>query len=194
MRAGISAIELAFPELAESEDEKIKKGLIELIENWNYPQELFTTKQNIIAYLERLKEQKPAEWSEDDEYLLDETVQHLEELIRIDRERHCGVNVQYYQRDIDWLKDLHPPKDCSGCAKHLEGYISGRSDAENKLLEQFGALITPEDELHIKPRWKPSEEQLNYVNWAYSIAVAENDTKAIEVLGELHDTLLNLMQ
>jgi hypothetical protein len=52
------------------------------------------------------KEQKSAEWSDDDEYLLNETIQHLEELIRIDRARHCGVNVQYYQRDIDWLKYL----------------------------------------------------------------------------------------
>ena len=45
-------------------------------------------------------------WSEEDEYLLDETVQHLEELIRIDKAKHCACDVQYYQRDIDWLKSL----------------------------------------------------------------------------------------
>ena len=50
-------------------------------------------------------EQKPA-WSEEDEYMLNETIQHLEELIRIDKAKHLGCDVQYYQRDIDWLKSI----------------------------------------------------------------------------------------
>jgi hypothetical protein len=45
-------------------------------------------------------------WSEEDEYLLVETIQHLEELIRIDKAKHCACDVQYYQRDIDWLKSI----------------------------------------------------------------------------------------
>lgn len=45
-------------------------------------------------------------WSEEDEYTLYETIQHLEELIRIDKAKHLGCDVQYYQRDIDWLKSL----------------------------------------------------------------------------------------
>ena len=53
---------------------------------------------------------KPAEWSEEDEYMLDETIQHLKQLIRIDKAKHCACDVQYYQRDIDWLKSLRPQK------------------------------------------------------------------------------------
>lgn len=72
---------------------------------------------------EKQKEQKPAEWDEDDEYLLIETIQHLEELIRIDEKKHCGVNVQYYQRDIDWLKSLRPSWKPEGqqldCLRHM---------------------------------------------------------------------------
>lgn len=49
---------------------------------------------------------KESSWSEEDEYLLYETSQHLEELIRIDKAKHCACDVQYYQRDIDWLKSL----------------------------------------------------------------------------------------
>ena len=49
---------------------------------------------------------KNTAWSEEDEYTLGETIQHLEELIRIDKAKHCACNVQYYQRDIDWLKSL----------------------------------------------------------------------------------------
>ena len=59
-----------------------------------------------ISAVKGLSKQKPAEWSEEDEYTLGETIQHLEELIRIDKAKHCSVDVQYYQRDIDWLKSL----------------------------------------------------------------------------------------
>ena len=151
---------------------------------------------NQIDFLKSLPEkfilQPKQEWSEEDEKLLNKVETYLDDYCDF-LEDESSRFIPEVRETISRLKSLRPSKDCSGCAKHLEGYISGRGDAENKLLEQFGALITPEDELHIKPRWKPSEEQLNYVNWAYSIAVAENNTKAIEVLGELHDTLLNLI-
>ena len=62
--------------------------------------------ENGSAVFEKdLIEQKPA-WSEEDEYMLNETIQHLEELIRIDKAKHLGCDVQYYQRDIDWLKSI----------------------------------------------------------------------------------------
>ena len=55
-----------------------------------------------------LVEQKPAAWSEEDEYLLDETIKHLEALIRITKKQGSAYSdeIQYYQRDIDWLKSL----------------------------------------------------------------------------------------
>ena len=120
----LTCLGMMFPELRESEDERIRKGLIELIENWNYPQELFTTKQNIIAYLEKQKEQehpcdsaqfeegfktgyelglrkkeeqKPAEWSEEDEY-------RIRQIERIAQQAGC---TQKLQEEIhDWLKSL----------------------------------------------------------------------------------------
>lgn len=68
------------------------------------------------TWLEKQGEQKFADkiepkfhegdWNEDDEYMLDETIQHLEELIRIDKAKHCACDVQFYQRDIDWLKSI----------------------------------------------------------------------------------------
>lgn len=45
-------------------------------------------------------------WSDVDEYMLNETILHLKELIEIDKAHHLGCDVQYYQRDIDWLKLL----------------------------------------------------------------------------------------
>lgn len=45
-------------------------------------------------------------WDYVDDYLLTETIMHLKTLIVIDKESHLGCDVQYYQRDIEWLKDL----------------------------------------------------------------------------------------
>ena len=58
-----------------------------------------------IAWLEKQGEQTK-EWSNEDEYLLKETIKHLEELIRIDKKHFSGHNVPYCKRDIDWLKSL----------------------------------------------------------------------------------------
>lgn len=69
LRAGISAIELAFPELTESEDEKIRKSLIEFLTDikeisesgrsvWAVRKEDAEMCKSSIAYLEKQKEQK----------------------------------------------------------------------------------------------------------------------------------------
>lgn len=130
------ACEAIFPELAESEDEKIKKELIAFlkenhetgradetwslsgIERWiawlekqgstvlSNSSNIGTDKQKPTDNVEpKLVEQNPA-WSEDDEYIFGETIQHLEELIRIEKIKHLSIDVQYYQRDIDWLKTI----------------------------------------------------------------------------------------
>ena len=49
------------------------------------------------------------------------------------------------------------PADCSACSKSLQGYINGRSDAEIKLLNDYGIVIMPDGELRMKPRQKPAE-------------------------------------
>ena len=113
------------------------------------------------GFREGVESVKPAEWSEEDEEMRDRILEILNKYGNIPV---SGGKVQLrFNKEYMWLKSLRPSKDCSSCAKHLEGYISGRCDAENKLLEQFGAIITPEDELHIKPRWKPSGEQMQYL-------------------------------
>ena len=58
----------------------------------------------LIALKDRV--QPKVEWSDTDEYMLYETIQHLKLLIAIDKVKHFGCDVQYYQRDIDWLESL----------------------------------------------------------------------------------------
>lgn len=98
--------ELIFPELRESEFEKNLEKKIKcytgIVQTKN------AAKQWAKELMSLAKKEQKQEWSEEDEYLMDETIQHLEQLIRIDKAKHCGVDVQYYQRDIDWLKSLRP--------------------------------------------------------------------------------------
>ena len=64
--------ETLIPELRESDDERIRKGLIEVVSDiaggWPF-EEHRITKKEALAYLERQKEQKPAEWSKDEKVL-----------------------------------------------------------------------------------------------------------------------------
>ena len=186
------------------EDERIRKALLRCCDGWEKGQFGCMAKEDvpaIRAYLEKQKEQKestnsgkPKEWSEEDE----KKITFLERLIRYNVpegqygwvDGHRGGFVTKLEA-IAMLKSLCPSKDCSGCAKHLEGYISGRCDAENKLLEQFGAIITPEDELHIKPRWKPSDEQILAI--VEALKYLPNNKDEWIILNTLIDVLKKLM-
>ena len=64
----------AFPELKESEDEKIRKGIIRCVKG-NMPDNDFRKKY--IAWLEKQGKQKPAEWSEEDEEMIDEIIDYM---------------------------------------------------------------------------------------------------------------------
>jgi hypothetical protein len=97
-----------------------------------------------------LVEQKPTAWSEEDEYLLDETIKHLEVLIRITKKQGSAYSdeIQYYQRDIDWLKSLRPQSQWKPdssmltCLEYAIKHINKDGDKGilSKLLEQLKQL------------------------------------------------------
>lgn len=61
----LEAIQCAFPELAESEDERIRKFLIDILSSGVWRTEWPFSPVDCVAYLEKQKEQKPAEdWKE----------------------------------------------------------------------------------------------------------------------------------
>lgn len=161
-------IDEVFPELKESEDEKIRKNLIELL--------LDTPAQDIIshhlelskvlAYLERLKdidclacdqhlkgyiasrkvteeekqkEQVPAEWSDEDEKMLEHIISDLREF------RDCETDeelVSDYEDEITWLKSRRP-----------------------------------------QPHWKPSEEQIDALKRVfYNRPIGSDELNSLESL------------
>ena len=58
-----------FPELAESEDERIRKGLLSYFKKSKIGSFNGMDAKSVIAYLEKQGEQKPAEWKPSDEQM-----------------------------------------------------------------------------------------------------------------------------
>lgn len=67
----MEVLTVVIPELAESEDERIRKRLIEYFEGFRMGNAEVKWEglnvQEVLVWLEKQKEQKPAEWSQEDE-------------------------------------------------------------------------------------------------------------------------------
>lgn len=103
MKVAVDALKEAFPELAESEDERIRKGLVKLLTVAGEAYVVNSTgikKDSYLAYLEKQKEQKPAEWSEEDKENLEKVIWYIE--------KGCKLIFQKPDKLISWLKSLRP--------------------------------------------------------------------------------------
>ena len=104
---GCSRIKVAdvFPELKESEDEKIRKKLISLIE-WSksYSASSITTDESneMISWLEKQGEQKPVEWSVEDVYEYNHILKILNSVV--EEQETKGYNNLI--SSVNWLKSL----------------------------------------------------------------------------------------
>ena len=127
-----------FPELKESEDERIRKAIESIIRMYGKTQGEWITGYDMdtlvvhlrdaFTYLEKQKdskvvkfdhdrEQKPAEWSEEDELMISACIAFIQD------EKFKGYERSY--ECIDWLKSLRP-----------------------------------------QPHWKPSEKEIEALSWA----------------------------
>lgn len=101
-----------FPELKESEDEKIRKELIQYIKNWKaniqgkaYPYLWSSDMEEcnkLLAWLEKQGEKKPIEWSKEDERIYYSILAD----IRTKQEGSTSTLEAYYNEQISWLKSL----------------------------------------------------------------------------------------
>lgn len=107
------AVSDIFPELTESEDERMKKAIIATIHLY-YGEPLEDEAKEMIAWFEKQREQKPAEWSEEDERLRNSCISHIEEeleRIRNDKYGHSEIisDLKESCRErINWLISLRP--------------------------------------------------------------------------------------
>ena len=133
---------------AESEDERIRTLLIDFIRNYNWlrVQSGFkgATKEDVIAWLEEQGEQKPVEWSEEDEEMLDSIVNSIE--ITSGRIALPSLK-ENYTKQVDWLKSLRPQKHWKPTEEQLEalqkvisGFVSGDFQVLKRLHTELKAL------------------------------------------------------
>ena len=91
-------IDEVFPELKESEDERIRKWIASYIHRGVFNEEEHPMALKAIEYLERQKEQKPIEWSEEDN-------RHINTIIHA---IHGAGNITPIDGELaeKWLKSL----------------------------------------------------------------------------------------
>ena len=100
-------IEDIFPELRGSEDERIRKWLIDYFSSIKKTVWIFRdiTCEQILDWLEK---QKPAEWSEEDEDMLNSCISSIEEA-KENRYAYKETDGDTsYDHEIAWLKSLRP--------------------------------------------------------------------------------------
>jgi len=192
-------LEQIFPQLRESEDEKIREGLIALIKNWNYPQELFTTKQNILDWLEKQgeKEQKvPEQCLKCNEYEIGYKAGYT---------HGCTAGYNRAVKEADEQKEQKPAELATNCSqqewseedeKMLKGTIEAISAYIEDLKETNGRYV----DILIKTAKKERdwlEERLKLLRPQPKQEWGEEEMKALKQVvdatqGELHEPLLSL--
>ena len=199
--------EAIFPELKESEEEKLSKKLHEcvcmVINNDRVPyEERKYISEQVIPYLENLekqKEQKPIEqkptWSEEDEKMLDKLIKHF------DWESGYYFSKNDCDKAQEWLKSLRPQNSITD-----EELAQAKKQAYNDALDKieyhsgeptfddgWSAAIwyLKNKNIQFGSTWKPTEEQMSCL--AYTIDKDDCCGKDYTILKSLYDTLKELV-
>ena len=167
---------LIFPEFEESDDEKIRKWLLDLYSKFNPDDNAIKgiPFSHVIAWLEKQGEQKPVEWSDGDIRHIQYAIDGLERYIKEHPDPEFGNATPCEKAAVRWLKSLkdrclpQPKQEWSEededmrykatavlnklCASNQEFVF-----AHNTLVKVFYWLKS----LRPQKRWKPSEEQMD---------------------------------
>ncbi len=204
------------PELKESEDERVRKAILGLV-YLDGIEPILTkcsvTRSDILSYLEKQKEQKPAEWNEEDKHRCGDAIYFLETA-----KKHYA-DTSEIELTIDWLKSLRPqPKDKQKSEEWSEEVdddtrkrikevgltqqqvdwlkkgrtIFGQREEEPKHTEVWVEGRTIFEQEGKPNNWKPTKEQLGYLSKAIATLAEEGDGKTAAVLNELRKDLKNL--
>lgn len=235
----IEAIHTLIPELAESEDERIRKlvvnrvrtatemteSLRELLLSYLEKQKELPTNEEMLRTLRveyekgvadtiakyEQKEQKPAEWSKEDEEALREVKLNFE----LNHEDMTPALVEAYERFFNKLKFFHPqPKpEWSEDDERIMGRIQmileffdrnyhADMSIGSEVPKYIAWLNSPKNRGNFprsntnSPSWKPSEEQMKEYRYWYrnfiESGLASPSSKAVTVLGELLEQLEKL--
>lgn len=108
-------LEGMFPDLRESEDERIRKAIIELLKEVGRDDTgISENAKCMIAYLEK---QKESTWTEEDERLFDSTVWHLRNSVNNGDTEHSAGQLE------DWFKSIRHYRNRTGVDKRISQEI-----------------------------------------------------------------------
>ncbi len=173
-----------FPEFRKSEDEEVKKALIKNLK------ERFGTKgtmggildmPRVLAWLERQSEQKPIEWSEEDEWKFADILALL----------RGGENCHYNTPDLfTWfksLKDRIQPQPKQEWSEEDKKYF----DQAIYICHQnnYTAIENWLQSLRPQKQWKPSGEQMKFLH-----KYAEQNNYDGAILTSLYNDLKKLKE
>lgn len=192
------AFEFFAPELAESEDERMikeAKGIIlehriHCIQSGIEP----SRHNRILAWLEKQKEQKPAEWGEEDKKILEVCSQYIGNTIPADYDEE-----EFTAKDCrNWLKslperfNLQPKQEWSEKDDRIRDralfYVhyyqknNGVTDGSKECVDWLKSL---------RPSWKPSEEQIG-VLWDVISNLKYDGYKRVEIVESLYERLKSI--
>lgn len=205
------AFNTLIPELAESEDERIRKALVKEFED--RVQRCFEWKDGIpnnavLDWLKKQKEQKPVEWSEEDKDMIVDIIDIIQGVKAVSKiDLASQERLAYYDKEITFLKSLLEGVKCRLKTEWSEEDQTLLSDAlgcvtmvqelkKRGELKNFHISCTGEElRSWIRIRsWKPSEEQMGALNYAYCELFKREDV-GHNILGPLQslvDTLRKL--
>ena len=175
-------MEIVFPQLRESEDERIRKAIVHLLEVASEAYLIDATglkKEQFLAYLEKQKEQKPAEWSDEDKDMLNSCISSIEEA-KENRYAYKETDGDTsYDHEIAWLELLRNRVGKEFLQPHwkpseedeerlINTSISFLKDFADKgyenaveCIDWLKSLRNRVSKEFLQPHWKPSEEQMD---------------------------------
>ena len=190
------------PELRESDDERIRKVLVSIVKWLGFDSSFFTansvTKSEVLAYLERQKEQKPISSCNIVPYI-DDKIAALQDMWREEKvafdwddmhEMIEDVARQFYQKEQNpaWSEEDE---------KMLNGII-GRGCSQIPYTEpglrgeQIDWLKNKLKFLRPKPHWEPSDEQMKALDKAIPVCAGVAGKDEISPLISLYEQLKKL--
>lgn len=193
------ALEYVFPALKESDDERIRTFLIDYFTSYKFGN--VQTKLNgvkiddIIAYLEKHKEQNPAEWSEEDEEMLNRIIDTYRRFPQLTTETFSR------RQELGWLRLI------KNRVVHPKAVPDFSEEDNNMLYDVIDSLIrykskVPSEKidkqilwlkfLRPQPHWKPSEEQMEALERCADY-LDESDNEDAAIINSIINDLKKLM-
>ena len=180
-----------------SEDEKIRKELIFFLKE-EIPQcsikEHANKLKEFVSYLEKQKEQKPAEWNEEDNIGWDEAfacVTRAEKAAKNEEELQNAVTAEKWLKEIKFKYCVHPVKQewSEEDEKFFELLHAALYQIKVRIgKDEYDRAVARLKSLRPRPSWKPSEEQMEALRNAVN-KLAKTDVADSVRLSIMYDNL-----